>query len=168
MQFAKEISEEDLTPALVLELHRILTVGTLDNPDAAGRLQTTDDDRVSVYWHDDTLLHKPPGASELPERLQKLCDFANGVNLKGFIHPVVNAIIIHYVMAYDHPFEDGNGRTARALFYWSLLRDGYWLSEYISISSILAKAPAKYVMSYLYCETDDNDLTYFIIYHLEW
>ena len=166
MQFAKQISGQDLTPDLVLELHRILTIGTLDNPDAVGRLQTTDDDRVSVYWHDDTLLHKPPAATELPERLQRLCDFANGIDQKGFIHPVVKAIIIHYVMAYDHPFEDGNGRTSRALFYWSLLRDGYWLAEYISISSILNKATAKYVKSYLYCETDGNDLTYFIIYQL--
>jgi Fic family protein len=166
MQFAKEISGEDLTPDSVLELHRILTAGTLDSPDAAGRLQTEDDARVSVYWHDDTVLHEPPAAQELPERLKKLCDFANGIDQRGFIHPVVKAIIIHYVVAYDHPFEDGNGRTSRALFYWSLLRDGYWLAEYISISSILNKAPKKYVMSYLYCETDDNDLTYFVIYQL--
>jgi len=166
MQFVKDNAQEALTPDLVLELHRILTDGTLDNPDAVGRLQTIDDDRVSVFWHDGTLLHQPPNASELPERLRSLCDFANGVNQKGFIHPVVKAIIIHYVMAYDHPFEDGNGRTSRALFYWSMLRDGYWLSEYISISSILTKAPAKYVMSYLYCETAYDDLTYFIIYQL--
>jgi len=166
LQFVKENSTERLTPELVLELHRILTDGTLENPDAVGRLQALDDERVSVFWHDGTVVHKPPEARELPSRLARLCNFANGVEQKGFIHPVVKAIIIHYVMAYDHPFEDGNGRTARALFYWSMLRDGYWLTEYISISNILAKAPAQYVKSYLYCETDSNDLTYFIIYQL--
>jgi Fic family protein len=38
--------------------------------------------------------------------------------------------------------------------------------EYISISSILKKAPAKYARAYLYTETDDNDTTYFVDYNL--
>ena len=58
---------------------------------------------------------------------------------------------------------DGNGRTARALFYWAMLHRGYWLFEFISISKILKKAPAKYGRSFLHTETDDNDLTYFLI-----
>ncbi|MFV9616309.1 MAG: Fic family protein, partial [Gammaproteobacteria bacterium] len=69
--------------------------------------------------------------------------------------------------AYDHPFEDGNGRTARALFYWSMLKQGYWTMEFISISRILKLAPAKYTRAYLYTETDESDVTYFIIHQLE-
>jgi len=60
-----------------------------------------------------------------------------------------------------------NGRTARALFYWAMLRQGYWMFEYISISRILKMSPAKYGKSYMESETDDNDLTYFIHYNLE-
>jgi Fic family protein len=70
-------------------------------------------------------------------------------------------------LAYDHPFVDGNGRVARALFYWSMLRSGFWLFEFISISQIIIHQPAKYGRAFLYTETDDNDLTYFILYHLE-
>ena len=44
----------------------------------------------------------------------------------------------------DHPFQDGNGRAARALFYWSMLRHDYWMFEFTSISRFLAKAPARY------------------------
>jgi Fic family protein len=76
---------------------------------------------------------------------------------------VVRAIILHFWLAYDHPFVDGNGRTARALFYWAMLHQGCWLFEFISISSILRKAPAEYACSFLCTETDDNDLTYFIV-----
>jgi Fic family protein len=166
MLFAQEISGDELTTDAIFELHRILTQDTLDNPDSAGRLQRQEDSRVSVYWNDDTLLHTPPTARELPDRLEKLCRFANRADEDGFIHPAVKAIIIHFCLAYDHPFEDGNGRTARALFYRSMLHDGYWLAQYISISSILRKAPVKYAMSYLYTETDNNDMTYFIIYQL--
>jgi Fic family protein len=83
------------------------------------------------------------------------------------MHPVVRAILLHFWLAYDHPFEDGNGRTARALFYWAMLRQGYWLFEFISISSILKKAQAQYGRSFQYTETDDNDATYFINFQLE-
>ena len=78
-------------------------------------------------------------------------------------HHHIRAIILHFWLAYGHPFVDGNGRTARALFYWAMLHEGYWLFEFISISNILRKAPAQYGLSFLYSETDDNDLTYFIV-----
>jgi len=170
MQLIGQLSHEKLTPDLIFDLHRVLTDGTLHNPDAAGRLQRPDEERVQVVEHDfmgQWIAHTPPPATELPRRLQAMCDFANGGQSQGFIHPVVRATIIHFWLAYDHPFEDGNGRTARALFYWSLLSQGYWLAEFLTISSILRKAPAKYSRSFLYPELDDNDLTYFLIYQLE-
>lgn len=166
MQVAQELAGNPLTPTDVLDLHRIVTEATLDNPEFAGRLQRPDDPRIAMYWTDNTLLHRPPTADELPGRLELMCAFANGEPTNGFIHPVVRAVILHFWLAYDHPFEDGNGRTARALFYWSMLNSGYWLAQYISVSSILRKAPTKYVTSYLHTETDGGDLTYFVIYQL--
>ena len=169
MQTAQRMvrSNDPLTSADVLRLHRVVTADALDDPADAGRLQTSDEERVIVGSpDDDRILHRPPPASELPGRLDRLCDFANGGLDEGFIHPVVRAIILHFWIGYDHPFVDGNGRTARVLFYWSMLRSGYWLTQYISISSILRKAPGQYGRAYLYTESDDNDLTYFIIYQL--
>lgn len=168
MQLAQDLAGEPLTEALVLELHRVVSESTLDDPDDAGRFQAPGDDRIAVYWHDGQLLHQPPAAEDLPARIQSLCAFANGAVTDGFIHPVVQAIVVHFWIAYDHPFVDGNGRTARALFYRSMLESGYWLTQYLTISSILKKAPAQYARSYLYCETDDeNDITYFVIYQLQ-
>jgi len=95
-----------------------------------------------------------------------MCDFGNARMPSEFIHPVLKSIILHFWLAYDHPFVDGNGRTARALFYWSMLHHGYWLCEFISISPIILKAPAQYQLAFLYTETDENDLTYFMLYHL--
>lgn len=156
-----------LTPDDVLELHRIVTDGTLNDESEAGRLQQPGEERVFVVDPNDKVLHRPPPAEELPERLEQLCAFANGENVERFLHPVVRAILIHFWVGYDHPFVDGNGRTARALFYWSMLRSGYWLAQYISISAILREAPGQYVKSYLKAETDNNDATYFVIYQLE-
>ena len=168
LQFMRDGIGDDLTPEAVLELQRILTEGTLHDPDAAGRLQRPGDDRVAVYDRNDgKLLYKPPPADQLEERLAALCEFANDQRADQFIHPVIRAIILHFWLAYDHPFEDGNGRTARALFYWYMRSRGYWLVEYLSISSILRKAPSKYTQAFLYTETDERDTTYFIVYQLE-
>ncbi len=168
LQFMRDAMGTELTPALVLELQRILTEGTLDNPDAAGRLQTPDEDRIAVIDRTDgRVVHTPPPADQLPARLDAMCDFANeDPDADPFIHPVVRAILLHLWLAYDHPFEDGNGRTARALFYWYMRSHGYWLVDYLSISKILREAPSKYTRAYVLTETDELDATYFIDYQL--
>lgn len=160
MEFVRTLSEQELTPNLVLEIHRVVSEGTLDDPEDAGRLERPGGDRVAVYGDDDQVLHRPPRAGELPVRLQALCDFANG-RPSAYLSPVVRAIILHFMMGHDHYFADGNGRTARALFYWSMLRSGYWLVEFLTISKILKEAPAQYAFSYLLTE-DDGDLTHFL------
>lgn len=165
LQFMRDVGRR-LTPAIILELHRILTEGTLDNPDAAGRLQRPDEERVAVLF-DGQVVHEPPPADQLPSRLGELCKFANEAeNARQFVHPVLRAILLHFWLAYDHPFEDGNGRTARALFYWYLRTRGYWLVDYLSISRILRNAPAQYARSFLLTETDSRDATYFVDYQL--
>lgn len=166
MRFIFDNKDLPLTPAIILELHRIVSEGTLDSPQEEGRLRKTNDIVVIDDTTGDTL-HSPPDARLLEKRLEKLCDFANTKQTDLFMHPVVKAITLHFMLAYDHPFSDGNGRTARTLFYWFMAKSGYWLMEYVSISNILKNAPAKYARSYLYTETDENDLTYFVIYQLD-
>lgn len=165
MQFINDVAGDELTPALVLELHRILTAGTLDRPDAAGRLRQADDIYVSDA-RDGSIIHTPPRATELPRRLEQLCHYANQTPSDDAAHPVIHAIVLHFLLAYDHPFEDGNGRTARALFYWAMRRHDYWALEFVSISRVLRNAPTQYVRAYLHTETDDNDVTYFIVHQL--
>jgi Fic family protein len=165
MLSVRKFIDRPLTPDLVMELQRQLTDGTLDDPSAAGRFRRTDE-RIVVEDETGTLLHVPPSADELGARMQTMCDFANGAASEEFVPPSVRAILLHFWLAYDHPFVDGNGRTARALFYWSMARAGYWLCEYVSISRILKKAPAKYARSYLYTESDENDATYFLLHQM--
>jgi Fic family protein len=165
MQAISELKNQDLSKELVFELHRLITQNTLDNPDAAGRLRTKNEPVAVVNRQSGEVHHDPPAAHELEERLTRMCNFANKTTPDEFIHPVIRAMTLHFWLAYDHPFVDGNGRTARALFYWAMLRYGYWMCEYISISNIILKGPSKYAMSFLHTESDDNDLTYFLLYH---
>jgi Fic family protein len=158
--------DEPLTQELVFELHRCVTEDTLDDGGAGGRFRTNAEDIV-VSDQDGTVFHRPPQADELPSRLQSLCHFANQETPNYFVHPVLRAIILHFWVGYDHPFVDGNGRTARALFYWAMLKYGYWLWAFVSISRILLQAPSQYARAFLYSETDDNDLTHFITYQID-
>ena len=166
MQELKRWRDQPLTPEAVFEIHRLLTTDTLEDPTQAGRFRTTEDNIV-VQDEEGRILHVPPHADELPGRMQALCDFANGTNGDGFLHPVIRAIAIHFQIGYDHPFCDGNGRTARTLFYWSMLRSGYWLTEFLSVSSVFKRAKAKYLRAYLHTETDEADLGYFVDHHLD-
>ncbi|WP_030149394.1 Fic family protein [Mycetocola saprophilus] len=167
MRFARERKDSPLDQDMVCDLHRILTEGTLDNPADEGRIETPEDHRVQV-WAQDTSVHVPPPAAELPKRLAQLCAFANAESSSSpYIPPVIRAIISHFMFGYDHYFADGNGRTARTVFYWSMLRSGYWLTEYIAISRILRRAQGKYGESYEFTEDDEGDLTYFVLHQLK-
>ena len=160
-----EFKTQPLSKELIFEIHELVTRDTLEDSSSAGRFRTSqEEERIGVFDSENRLVHNPPPASALEDRLQKICDFAN--QTEPFVHPVIRSIILHFMLGYDHPFVDGNGRTARALFYWSMLHHGYWLAEFISISQIVLKAPAQYGRAYLFTETDEADLTYFLLHQL--
>jgi len=164
MRRVLEIRNEEMTSNLLFEIHRMVTEGTMDNPSDWGRFRRPDE-RIVVGDPYGEVLHVPPPAEELGQRLDQMLSFANGDSPAWFIHPFVRSMILHFWLAYDHPFVDGNGRTARALFYWSMLKYGYLICEYLSISNVILKAPARYGLAFLYSESDENDLTYFLVYH---
>ena len=168
MKHAKYNKDESLSVALICEFQSIATAGVDEEDAHPGHIR--EDDDIFVGGPGDEVVHQPPKASLLPARLEALCLFANdrhdGQEGRPFIHPVVKAIILHFMIGYEHPFRDGNGRTARCLFYWFMLKSGYWPFEYISISTLLKEAPMLYGRSYIHTETDAYDLTYFVTYQL--
>src|SRR5690606_3833337 len=112
------------------------------------------------------VVHTPPNHNELQALVNDLCVFFNSDG-KDFIHPIIKGCIIHFMIGWIHPFPDGNGRTARAVFYWYMLKKGYWLTEYLSISRIIKDTKAQYEKAFLYSEADQNDVSYFITYHIK-
>lgn len=170
MRFIREKRDIPLTKELILEIHRIVTKGTIDEA-YVGKFRT-DNDVVVVDPGDGTVFHTPPDHSAIVGFIEQFCKFANRKEESSdrtagdFIHPVIKGIILHYLIGYFHPFNDGNGRTARSIFYWYVLSQGYWLFEYMAISRILLKSKKKYGLAYLYTEYDDFDLTYFLKYNI--
>lgn len=168
MKKAVEKKDDQLSIDLILDLHQIATFKAIDNDAKPGELRQ--DNNIDVRNIYNEVAHTPPCYTSLRERLHALCEFANtnhAESANGFIHPVIKAIILHFMIGYIHPFGDGNGRTARALFYWYMLRSGYWLFEFVSISKLIKEKRTDYDTAYIYTETDDFDLTYFIYHQVD-
>jgi Fic family protein len=161
-----EWKNEELTEEKLLELHRLVTRKTLSESKDEGRFRSDNEVKV-VDVLDGEVAHYPPDFKELRLLMKDLYRFFNQDKKDVFIHPIIKACILHFMVGFIHPFVDGNGRTARALFYWFLLKKGYWLTEYLSISRLILKSKDQYAKAYLYTEIDDNDLTYFISYKLK-
>ena len=167
INFIRDHATEKLTPELIMQVHGMMTENTLDVPDASGRLRRDDENIVVGNGITGETVHTPPSADCLNEFLIQLCAFFNDSNPELFVHPIIRAITIHYLVGYYHPFADGNGRTARALFYWYMMKSNYWLVQYLSISRIIKGSKKSYEKAFLFSEADGNDIGYFIQYNLE-
>ena len=166
IQHILQIKSQPLTSETLLEIHRLITTDTMEKQEEAGQFRQHDDIHV-VDAIDGEVIHIPPSHTALSTFINDLCHFFNDDTPQFFIHPIVKASIIHFLIGYFHPFTDGNGRTARALFYWYLLKKGYWLTEYLSISRVILQSRMQYYRAFQYTEADENDMTYFVIYQVK-
>lgn len=163
-----ELKDQKIDEDVLLDLHRILTVNTLGAEDVGRYRKDEDEIVVGDTGMKDEIYHIPPKEDFVKEEIKRFISYANGeITDKGFVHPVIKAVILHFWFGYLHPFVDGNGRMARALFYWSLLRERYWAFSFLPLSKVLKSSPAQYRDAYLYTEQDDNDLTYFIDFNVK-
>jgi Fic family protein len=164
MNFAWEQRYEPLSVELITAMHRVGVEGIDDAQYSPGEFRGNDD--VVVQDGEGNTVHTPPPAAGLVSRLQVLSKWINrshnDINREDYLHPLVKGIALHFALGYEHPFRDGNGRVARALFYWFMFKNDFSAFRYIAISVLLRNAPVKYGRSYLNTEADELDLTYFI------
>ena len=163
MKFIKTQTDKPLSPELIKNIHKIVTAETLED-EYVGKFRKDDGIAVADALTGETF-YEPVEHSRISPMIKALCKFVN--KDKPFIHPVVKGIIIHFAVAYIHPFQDGNGRVSRALFYWYTMKNGYGIMEYLSLSKSIKDHRGRYDRAYLLSETDGNDLTYFISYNLD-
>jgi Fic family protein len=165
IQYISEHKDAEISSAKLFEIHRLVTENTLEEENI-GVFRNSNDVMVMNQITGE-IIHTPSPFEELDELMKSFCDFFNTNPKENFIHPIVKASILHFLIGYIHPFVDGNGRTARALFYWYLLKNGYWLTEYLSISRVILKTKTQYEKAYIYSEIDEMDVSYFIHYQVK-
>lgn len=160
--------DHEMSMEMLLDLHRMLSNDTMEQ-DEQGKLRSPSDQIVIQKGNDPAIIsYIAPPIKFVEKEIKRFIDFANDrLENDKFVHPVIKAIMLHFWMGFLHPFVDGNGRLARCVFYWYLLRKGYWAFAFLPISIAIKKAPAKYSEAYVLSEQDDNDLNYFIDYHIK-
>lgn len=171
MTFVQRHRDTPITVDHLRQLHLLVVEGTLDDPDDAGRFRSHDDDVRVVAEGSGEVVHTPPPAEELSARLEALLAFANARESSSselpWLHPALRAIVVHFLLGWLHPFVDGNGRCARLLWYWVMLRNGYWLAEFLSLSEAIKARKVAYYRAFLDTECHGNDLTYFAVMHVK-
>lgn len=85
----------------------------------------------------------PPEHSEIPGLLDELVEYVNTTD----DHPLIVAAIVHYQLVTIHPFEDGNGRTARLMSGYILDLNGYGFNGIGSLEEYFAYDSDEYYAS---------------------
>jgi len=154
--------DEPLSTQLILDIHELMTSNT-EASKYSGKFR---DHPIYVKDHiTGEIAYTAPSFKEVNQLINGLIEFVN--DDENFIHPILKSSILHFLIGYIHPFGDGNGRTARALFYWFLIKKGYVLLKHISISKAILESRTSYDKAFLKTEEDQNDLTYFIVYSMK-
>lgn len=137
----------------------------------------TGDDKLldgNLYRHDtvyvvsDRVEHSGLDHKKVPEFMKSLIAF---INAEDGINDLIKAAIIHFYIAYVHPYFDGNGRMARLVHLWFLLQNGYQSALFIPFSSQIEKSRKSYYDAFTAVEENKNysgkiDVTPFILYFI--
>lgn len=85
---------------------------------------------------------------------------------------LLKAAVIHFYVAYLHPYFDGNGRIARLIHLWFLVQQGYSSVLFVPLSEYIEKSRRGYYNAYTLVEQNfaiskTLDLTPFLVYFIE-
>jgi Fic family protein len=158
LKWIKQNSHLEVNLGLILKIHQKVTHNTMEGDDAnfSGKFR---DDTVYVGSHEGIFFEKiEPSLSEVIKLT---------TSNPRFLHGLIKGIILHYFIGYIHPFFDGNGRTARTLFYFKAMKNGFRFVELLSVSAHLKEHGKKYERSFDLVKEHELDMTYFVDFCLD-
>ena len=165
LEFIADTSNK-ITEENIFKLY-MMTVGdflTGDDKLAEGNFYRHD----TVYVVSDHVEHSGLDYKKVPEFMKSLIAF---VNAEDDINDLIKAAIIHFYIAFVHPYFDGNGRMARLVHLWFLIQKGYQSALFIPFSSQIEKSRKAYYNAYTAIEKNKKysgkiDVTPFILYFI--
>ena len=157
-------TEKDLLGIHKLTLEKILT------DDKVGRFRSTQ----VVVKNSKTreVSFRPPPAAQIKILVNEFFSWLNSATAED-VHPVLKAGIVHYILAFIHPFVDGNGRTARAFATLVLFSEGYDIKKFFSLEEYFDRDAKRYyktlqaVSNQKVGELSDRNLTSWLEYFCE-
>jgi Fic family protein len=162
LEFMHRHKENDFTTEMVCELQKILVYNThLTKPITVGEYR-----KGPIYVVDGQgiVVYEGPPADKAKTMMEK---FVVWMNQKPPIHPLVDAGLVHLYFVHVHPFDDGNGRSARALSNLYLEKNGYDFINLLSPSDYFEHHKSAYYSSIQAAQAHGYDATYFVLYYLQ-
>lgn len=123
----------------------------------------------SVYIVGDKVEHTGLPWQMLPAYMEDLVNF---INQESSMNDLLKAALIHFYIAYLHPWFDGNGRMARLMHLWYLVQQRYSSALFIPLSGYVEKSRKGYYTAYTLAEQNARmsgvmDVTPFLVYFIE-
>lgn len=161
LRFVLSHLDSPISEALILEIAKLLTEGTLED----GAKHGYREGGVQVVSGRQEVIYTAPPAEYVKPMMDALLRYIADTS----VHPIIKACVTHIYFVTVHPLVDGNGRTARALSYMILLQAGYDFYRQFPISGLLAEQRSLYYKAIRAAQSPDNgyDFTYFIEYYAE-
>jgi len=164
-----EDKKEEITNDLIFKIHKITVGDTLEDDYNIGCYRTEPNEIIN---QNGKVIFSPiANIEKMNLMMNSLLEFLKDDEFSRPLEKIYKAIAFHFLFAYIHPFDDGNGRTVRILFTYLLKFYGYDMFYYISLSEIINRKKAKeYYQAFLDVERSDIndknsfDLTYFFYY----
>ena len=152
----------------ILKIHQ-LTVEKVLPKEKSGKYRTTQ--VVVKNSKTGEVSFTPPRSYEVKDMVADFIKWLNSEDGRE-VHPVLRAGISHYVLAYIHPFVDGNGRTARAFATLVMFSEGYDIKKFFSLEEFFDRNADRYYttlqsVSNQKAELADKDLTAWLEYFTE-
>ncbi|GAB3015792.1 Fic family protein [Niabella terrae] len=150
--------------ARFLDIHRELTRDTIKLK-GIGHYRTNN--KIDETAIEDAGHYRIIEAIGLPGLMQGVFKLYNEDKQPYFIHPLIKAGLLHYLVTYIRPFRDGNGRMARLLSQTYLLKHGYWVAAFFAPSQTIFKLKGPYQKSIAQSQSDSNNIGYFLHFYLQ-
>ncbi|HRC62808.1 MAG TPA: Fic family protein [Dehalococcoidia bacterium] len=135
VQFASQVAGDTSMASgpdagLIRALH-FLILRDVDRYGTAGQYRT----KQNAVRHAGETIYLPPSPADVGPLMDDLVTWIAGAGRQG-THPLVVAAVAHAEFINIHPFDDGNGRTGRALTSLLMFRGGWWLRGFVSAEQV--------------------------------
>lgn len=162
LEYIRNQRGKSFSHEIIYELHKILVKNThKKRPITIGKYRKGP---IYVVNGQGQVVYEGPPASKVMEMMDQ---YVNWVNSTSKIHHLIKAAMVHLDFVQIHPFDDGNGRSARALSNRYLMNRNYQFINFLSPSDYFDHHRAEYYKAIQNTRLHDNDATFFIIYYLK-
>ncbi|MCX5777547.1 MAG: Fic family protein [Candidatus Firestonebacteria bacterium] len=157
----KNADKKNVTDTDICKLHGIIGEGAVEHG-SAGVYRNIQNYVVNGLGDK---IYTPPSPNVVPDLMK---EFTKWINEESSLYlPVISSGIIHYHFVEIHPFVDGNGRVARALGTWELLRRKFDTLHIFAIDDIIYEHKKNYYFALNLVQKEKGDLTRWLEFYLE-